>query len=137
LALSSLLIDLVKSLNEFHDKTQNHTSILTQGYAPLEQYSATSRKGSYSDIYSLGAVFYFVLTGIKPLDATTRTMEVMPEPKKIEPAISDEANTTIMKAMQLKPENRYQTVDAFMTDLLRNKNWRTGSTSVNPKRYYL
>jgi TPR repeat protein len=101
-----------------HDKTQSHTSILTQGYAPLEQYSSNSRKGSYSDIYSLGAVFYFALTGQKPMDAATRTQETMPAPKELVPDIPDEANLTIMKAMQLKAENRYQKVDEFMRYLL-------------------
>ena len=116
----TILIDFGSAREFIHDKTQSHTSILTQGYAPLEQYSSNSRKGSYSDIYSLGAVFYFALTGQKPMDATTRTMETMPEPQKLASNIPNEANYTILKAMQLKPEQRYQRVNEFMADLLND-----------------
>jgi len=98
---------------------QNHTAILTKGYAPLEQYSSMSKKGSYSDIYSLGAVFYFALTGQIPIDAAARTIEPLPEPKELRQSIPKEANHTIIKAMQLKPEDRYQFVSEFMDDLLK------------------
>ncbi|MDR0606311.1 MAG: protein kinase [Bacteroidales bacterium] len=121
----AILIDFGSAREFVQDKTQHHTSILTQGYAPPEQYTTNSRKGAYSDIYSLGAVFYFSLTGQKPMDATTRTMESMPEPQELVPDIPDAANRTIREAMQLKPENRYQTVQDFMNDLL--------NTEQNPK----
>jgi serine/threonine protein kinase len=49
----------------------------------LEQYSANSKKGSYTDIYSFGATFYFALTGEKPMDAVARTTETMPAAKFI------------------------------------------------------
>ncbi|MDL2224007.1 protein kinase [Bacteroidales bacterium OttesenSCG-928-M06] len=117
----AILIDFGSAREFIHDKTQQHTSIYTQGYAPLEQYSPNSRKGSYSDIYSLGATFYFALTGQKPMDAATRTMETMSEPKVLVPSISDEANQTIMKAMSLKPEERQQNATRFMKDLLNDR----------------
>lgn len=114
----AVLIDFGSAREFIHDKTQSHTSILTQGYAPLEQYSAASRKGAYSDIYSIGAVFYFIVTGNKPLDASERTLEILEEPKALNPDIPDDANRTIRKAMQIKPENRHQTIPEFMDDLL-------------------
>jgi serine/threonine protein kinase len=117
-----VLIDF-GSVREFvHNKIQHRDSILAQGYAPLEQYTANSRKEAWSDIYSLGAVFYFVLTGQKPMDAATRTLEKMPEPKTLVPSIPDAANRAIMKAMQLKPENRYRTAQEFTKSLLNPEN---------------
>ena len=117
----AILIDFGSAREFIHDKTQQHTAIFTQGYAPLEQYSTSSKKGSYSDIYSLGATFYFALTGQKPMDATTRTMESMPQPKSLVYSIPDEANRTILKAMSLKPENRQQRISEFMDDLLNTE----------------
>ena len=114
----AVLIDFGSAREFIHNKTQQHTTIFTQGYAPLEQYSSHSKKGSFSDIYSLGATFYFALTGQKPIDATLRTMEIMPEPKTLHPSIPNEANRTIMKAMRLKPEERQQSIKEFMADLL-------------------
>ncbi len=41
----------------------------------------------------------------------------MVEPKTLNPAIPDEANRTILKAMQMKASDRHQTVQEFMDDL--------------------
>jgi|GEM_PF-2387082 len=117
----AILIDFGSARAFFSDKAQQHTAIYTKGYAPLEQYSFDGKKSACSDIYSLGAVFYFTLTGKKPMDASLRTMEKMQEPQSLVSSIPDEANHTIMKAMQLNPENRYQNIKEFMDDLLNNK----------------
>lgn len=113
----AILIDFGSARVFEKDKTQIHTSILTNGYAPPEQYASKSRKGSYTDIYALGATFYYALTGQTPLEATARLIEKMPEPKSLVSDIPEEANRTILKAMQLKSENRHQTVSDFMDDL--------------------
>lgn len=121
-----ILIDFGSAREFVNDKTQRQTSILTHGYAPPEQYSSVSRKGNYTDIYALGGVYYFCLTGEVPAEATTRLLEAgeghdpLVEPKVLNPSVSDSVNRTIVKAMALKPENRYQTVAEFMGDLLGN-----------------
>lgn len=116
-----VLIDFGSAREFVNDEFQKHTTILTKGYAPPEQYTSSSKKGNYSDIYSLGAVFYFCLTGIKPLDAATRTIEELPSPKSIFHDIPTDADRTIMKAMQLKPALRHQSAAEFMDDLLSGK----------------
>lgn len=113
----AILIDFGSAREFEQDKTQVHTSMLTHGYAPTEQYTANSRKGSYTDIYAIGATMYFVLTGQVPLEAAARLTEPMPAPKELAPDIPDEANRTILKAMQIKAENRHQTIQEFMDDL--------------------
>jgi serine/threonine protein kinase len=114
----AVLIDFGSAREFVHDKTAAHTSIITAGYAPPEQYSTVSRKGAYSDIYSLGATFYFTLTARKPTDAAARTMEQMSEPRSLVPTVPAEANSTIMRAMELQPERRQQKVGEFMDNLL-------------------
>lgn len=113
----AILIDFGSAREFEQDKTQAHTSMLTHGYAPTEQYTANSRKGSYTDIYAIGATFYFVLTGQVPMESAARLTEQMPSPKDLVPEIPEEANRTILKAMQLKAENRHQTVHEFMDDI--------------------
>ncbi len=52
--------------------TRTMTSILTPGYAPLEQYSNDGNQGPWTDIYSLAAVLYRAVTGDNPPDVVTR-----------------------------------------------------------------
>ena len=113
----AVLIDFGSAREFEHDKTQMHTSILTHGYAPTEQYSNTSRKGCYTDIYAIGATMYFILTGKVPVDAAARAIEQMPAPIELVPDLPEEANRTILKAMQIKAENRHQSIQEFMDDL--------------------
>lgn len=113
----AILIDFGSAREFEEDKTQAQTSMLTHGYAPTEQYTRNSRKGSYTDIYAIGATLYFVLTGQVPLEAAARMTEQMPEPKELNPDIPEEINRTIMKAMQLRAENRHQSISEFMDDL--------------------
>lgn len=133
-----VLIDFGSAREFIHDKTQSHTSILTKGYAPIEQYSSINKKGNYSDIYSLGAVFYFCLTGQKPMAATDRSMEDnMPSPKQLNDKITNEANRTIVKAMAMNPKARHQSVDEFMHDLLNiesSKDVNKGKTVVEEEK---
>lgn len=122
----AILIDFGSAREFEQDKTQMHTSMLTHGYAPPEQYTANSKKGSYTDIYALGASLYYILTGQVPIEAAARLTEELVEPKQLNPSIPAEGNRTIMKAMRLKKEERYQVVQDFMDDL-RNANQRNES----------
>lgn len=139
----AILIDFGSAREFVQDKTQAHTSMLTHGYAPTEQYTENSRKGSYTDIYAIGATFYFTLTGQAPLEAAARLTEKMPEPKELSPGIPEEANRTILKAMQIKAENRHQSVQEFMDDLRNIKPSELidetigGTTIVNKGRKWL
>ena len=117
----AVLIDFGSAREFEHDKTQVHTSMLTHGYAPTEQYTANSRKGYYTDIYAIGATLYFTLTGQVPIEAAARITEEMPAPQELNPEIPDAANRTILKAMQIKATNRHQSIQEFKDDLTNKK----------------
>ena len=48
------------------------TAVLVPGYAPIEQYSSRGHQGPWTDIYALGAVAYWALSGEVPEYATER-----------------------------------------------------------------
>jgi serine/threonine protein kinase len=52
--------------------TRSLTSVLTPGYAPLEQYSSDGHQGPWSDIYAMAGVIYRVLVDENPPDAVSR-----------------------------------------------------------------
>ena len=67
-----LLIDFGAARQAIGRKNKQHTTIVTPGYAPLEQYSSKGSIGPWSDIYSLSAVAYDCLIGERPPDIMNR-----------------------------------------------------------------
>jgi serine/threonine protein kinase len=96
----------------------------TEGYAPPEQYAANGMTGPWSDVYALGATIYQLLTGRVPRTAVDRITQSdpMPSPRDLVPTISPLTNQAVMRAMELKPATRYQSVIELagaLTDSLR------------------
>ncbi len=96
--------------------------IIKVGYSPLEQYRDKSRQGFYTDIYSVGAILYEMLTGMKPIESTER--EFKDELKSpIELGIKINANTdrAVMEALAVRPELRFQGIQQFEEALLNKR----------------
>lgn len=92
--------------------------ILKQGYAPIEQYSRNAKQGPYTDIYAVAALFYRMLTGMKPLPANERlSNDSLIPPSKMGIAIPEQAECAIMICLSIQPEYRLQSADEFMEAL--------------------
>lgn len=48
------------------------TSIVSPGFAPFEQYHSQGNQGPWTDLYSLAAVMYWLISGQKPLESASR-----------------------------------------------------------------
>ena len=48
------------------------TTIVSPGFAPPEQYDPRGGQGPWSDLYALGGVLYWMVTGQQPVEATVR-----------------------------------------------------------------
>ncbi len=48
------------------------THIVSPGFSPFEQYHGQGAQGPWTDLYSLGAVMYWMVTGQRPLEAAAR-----------------------------------------------------------------
>ncbi|MBC7381333.1 MAG: protein kinase [Burkholderiaceae bacterium] len=51
------------------------TNVVSPGFAPFEQYHSRGNQGPWTDIYSLGAVMYWMTTGSKPMESASRVKE--------------------------------------------------------------
>ncbi|MYC12272.1 MAG: SUMF1/EgtB/PvdO family nonheme iron enzyme [Gemmatimonadetes bacterium] len=69
---SPVLLDFGSARQAIGARSRSVTSIITPGYAPIEQYSSRGDQGPWTDIYTLGGVCYRALTGEVPDDATDR-----------------------------------------------------------------
>jgi serine/threonine protein kinase len=70
----AVLIDFGAARQAIGLRSQSISTILTPGYAPIEQYSTRGNQGPWTDIYALAAVGYVCLTGenLSHYEATER-----------------------------------------------------------------
>jgi eukaryotic-like serine/threonine-protein kinase len=101
------------------------TTSYTGGFSPIEQYTLQANRGEYTDVYSLAATLYYMLTAKVPTPAPGRAAKLpLVPPREHNPSISAQVNEAILKGMEFEPEKRPQSVQAWL-DLL-------GSTGTMP-----
>ncbi|HEV2801454.1 MAG TPA: FHA domain-containing serine/threonine-protein kinase [Pyrinomonadaceae bacterium] len=93
------------------------TAVGTMGYAPPELFSG--KVEPRSDIYSLGATMFHLLTGSDPQDNPLLIFDFNknPRPRQLAPSISNEMEAILMRAVGYKPEDRFRSA-AEMRDVL-------------------
>ena len=101
---------LVKVLHD--DDSRTVTVVQGRGtvaYTPLEQYGGdTGYTDARSDIYSMGATLYHLLSGIPPADAKERFLRpgVLVSLRNINPAVSPRVERVVFQALAMHPNER-------------------------------
>ena len=96
------------------DEEQQRTVILKPGFAPPEQYEKVNIQGPWTDIYALGATFYYMLTGVKPDESVNRKIEdTLRAPHELDHTIPEYISNAIMKAMAIDKHIRFASVSDF------------------------
>ncbi|MFP5273813.1 serine/threonine protein kinase [Coleofasciculus sp.] len=114
----AVLIDfgLARECNDASTTVDTHTA---DGFDALELYNVETPLGAYTDVYSLAATLYFLVTGEIPPTAMDRCLSkarLIP-PKQINEQISDRTNEVILIGMALQVDERPQTIQEWL-DLL-------------------
>ena len=103
---------LVKLLNPSDPRTATSMKGMgTLGYAPLEQYgSGAGHTDARSDIYSLGATLYHLLTNVAPPEVTQRILDPtkLVPPRQHNTALSPATEAAVLKAIEIHPDQRWQ-----------------------------
>lgn len=100
----------------FHKKAETQDS----SYLAPEQIADNSISvDSWTDIYSLAAVFYRGITGIPPLSAKNREgWDQLKMPTELSRKISVNTETAVLKALSVNPGRRYRKASQFYDDLV-------------------
>src|SRR5207237_9137291 len=122
---------IAKMLDLTADSTITIMRMLTPDYASPEQ-AIGGAMTTATDIYSLGAVLYKLLTGESPhhfggdseeaIALAISSGNIAP-PAKLAPGLSGDIEVILMKALRREPQERYTTIDQFAEDL--EKYWES------------
>lgn len=95
--------------------------VVKVGYSAPEQYRNNDKQGYYTDIYSIGAILYQMITGQKPIESTEREIkDELKSPLELGIAIDENLDRTIMEALAVEPGFRFKGLRQ-MRDALNNR----------------
>ena len=122
---------LAHLLDSGAELTKTGTVLGTPLYMAPEQAAGRSKEITpRTDVYGLGAILYEALVGKPPHDGESIQelygkilRDEAPAPRKLNPKVSPDLETIVLKALDKNPLRRYATADDLADDL---KRWRTG-----------
>ena len=132
-------LGLVKDLDSGGDTTDIGVTLGTPNYISPEQARGDDSVDFRSDIYSLGATFYHMVTGSTPFVYPNPAVlmvahinEVPMKPRERNPSLRPETNRIIMKMIRKSRSDRYQDHKALVFDLAHLTRALGGSTDRTP-----
>ncbi|TLZ44510.1 MAG: FHA domain-containing protein [Methanobacteriota archaeon] len=106
-----VLIDFGAAKKEFRQFTGAGTVIYTPGWGAPEQNLGEATPAS--DLYGVGAVFFFLLTGQDPRGSMKQLSggktELFRSPRDLEPGVTEDLSRVVIRAMAYNPKDRFPT----------------------------
>ena len=119
------LIDFGASRYASTSHSKSLTVLIKPGYSPAEQYQSNGEQGTFTDVYAVGAVLYHLVTGVRPEDAFERRTQIqsggkdpLKDPSCYNDELSKNFENALMNALSVRVEDRSETADAFLQELI-------------------
>ena len=108
---------------------------LFPGYAAIEQYGFDDQQGTWTDVYAFAACIYRTIVGNPPPEATARvTDDNMTVPASVVGITPANVISALADALQILPEDRIQTAEAFKEELSFSRGNASGGTAEFSKK---
>lgn len=114
------LLDFGASREFKQQQDQTMSIMIKQGYTSPEQYTGEGKQGPHSDIYSLGAILYQMVTGLRPKDALQRLItDKLEDPQDLNPELKNEESNLILKMLSVDSANRIKDINDLRQEIQR------------------
>ncbi|MCR5575666.1 MAG: serine/threonine protein kinase [Oscillospiraceae bacterium] len=99
---------------------ESGNTVLKHCFSPIEQYNNRDM-GPWTDVYAMAATIYYCITGKLPPRATERTdRDELKKPSALGAKLRPKQERALLKALSVKREDRYQSMEEFGKDLFIN-----------------
>ncbi|MEO0455878.1 MAG: serine/threonine-protein kinase [Cyanobacteria bacterium P01_A01_bin.114] len=116
----AILIDFGIARELTARSTQTHTSLVSEGYAPIEQYLPKAHRSAATDVYGLAATLYSLVTGEVPVASVLRSHQPLIPPRQLCPTLNPAVEQAILQGMAVNLAERPQSIATWQT-LLEGK----------------
>ena len=109
-----ILLDFGSARQAMGERSRSMSVMLTEGYAPFEQYHRRGGQGPWTDIYGAAATLYLLVTGQTPPPAPERIRhDELVSPRQLVPDLPQPLNTALLHGLATDPQKRSQTMAQF------------------------
>ncbi len=114
-----MLLDFGAARHALGEKGSKYSVIVKPGYAPEEQYRSNGIQGPWTDIYAVAATLYRAVTNRMPPESLDRLNDdLLIPPNQLGITITAEQEAALLKAMEVRAADRYQSIADFQDALM-------------------
>jgi serine/threonine protein kinase len=124
-----VLIDFGAAKQGYVQLSGQPTQIGTPGWSAPEQFT-TGQVTPTSDIYAVGAVMFFLLTGQEPRQHMQAAGGLARLPRQVNPSVSKEMSEIVARAMSTEPGKRFQSAHDMISMLTKGRETEFGAPHI-------